>query len=1344
MILYQKLTANPDSSPFQSSPFTSSIDGNSSPRLFWSGRDPVTPNRLNSENFFAGKESSPSPTRRTSLEKLQKASRVKNSNMFAREQKREYDPTCVPVVERPLIKTWQGNAFGGNSPDILRSPRQTSPYRHWRGNSVGSGPGSPLPCFNRSPSKTPTQNGLNETKPRNREQVSPTKSSLSAGRYRDSADAEAHSEDASAEERHLPPGRKLHRHAKSVTFDAAPPQVNEYEMATPDLSSVGTGSRENSLESQDDDDVNECDYSLEHDNSFDASLEDIEKTPVVGPEDWRNESPSLQSNGFQTDRFEDLLHDASHRQSSDPRQYPLLAPTERRTDSLNSNSEQRPLPPIPRLFTPEKRINSSSSVGLSAAAERAKNSPRNLPSPPLAPSVTKADIHGLSGGRMSLGERLKLMMLQDEENPKSDLESQRDRRMRRASNRDRSSETPERKSTINVHEDEGSMDELQSIGNYQLPPRISRESILRKVKGQSATYRESGYKFSSPITNSSPDHSQYPDPDVPIPSTENEWGFADENKENDDNTGGVTIKREPDEESSIDIRDIPDIPLQSCCFDESEDDSMLQHEETQSQYSEPSSENQPHLEEINHLLHDRDKIIPPDPATTEKDISKWEDVDFQDEEKKTISSDSIDQGTFTDPKNIVESNSKIQAEFQSANEVRELSNCPETPTKFRRPSSMAEQNGSSWGSGGSTDEFEVGTPESVIHHRIWDTTPRESPSIPEQVATIRSASGSSKLKTRPSATPSDLESMREARRNFSGEVPLVPPIPDKHRDRPLSVDREFAQSFGSACERSPSFKRSLTLDIGNDISLNLENDFDRVVEAQKRGYLMRQNTKIVVASSDIETESSLHGARSAENSPLKLKHSESWTVEPWNGQRRKSSAHSKTNPRNRQTSGSAPPLPGQKSSSTSVTDDSSIEEANERGRLFVKVLGVKDLNLPLPISEQTWFNLTLDNGVHCVTTAWLELGRNAPVGQEFELVVPKDLEFQLTLNVKLEKPIPKRVESPTKGFKVHKPSTFSKVFSSPKKRKEIEARFREEEKRNAQLKEQEALAKRKSNLPTTWDLLSPFAAEDGSFGRSYVCLKDHESRCYGRPYVVDVSCFNEWATEQVNNTSSVMSKRCSTHIQRRAPYKVAKLELQLLFVPMPKGATDDDMPKSMNSCIREMREAEKALSRSWEGHLSQQGGDCPYWRRRYFKLVGSKLTAFHETTRQPRVTINLANACKLIDDRSALIQKETIGKGGKRRKSGFAEEEEGYMFVEEGFRIRFRNGEVIDFYADTSADKESWMRVLDGCIGKESDTKRAWCSLVLKREQSIRRHGEQDANGRKASRLHQRTKSSLA
>ena len=130
-----------------------------------------------------------------------------------------------------------------------------------------------------------------------------------------------------------------------------------------------------------------------------------------------------------------------------------------------------------------------------------------------------------------------------------------------------------------------------------------------------------------------------------------------------------------------------------------------------------------------------------------------------------------------------------------------------------------------------------------------------------------------------------------------------------------------------------------------------------------------------------------------------------------------------------------------------------------------------------------------------------------------------------------------------------------------------------------------------------------------------------------------------------------------------------------------------------------------------------------YWRRRFFKLVGTKLTAYHEATLQPRATINLAKATKLIDDKSALTQREISTKGGGRRKSAFAEEEEGYMFVEEGFRIRFANGEVIDFYADSTERKEEWMLALSQIVGKaiasSSTSVKGWTEMVLKREKSM-------------------------
>lgn len=104
---------------------------------------------------------------------------------------------------------------------------------------------------------------------------------------------------------------------------------------------------------------------------------------------------------------------------------------------------------------------------------------------------------------------------------------------------------------------------------------------------------------------------------------------------------------------------------------------------------------------------------------------------------------------------------------------------------------------------------------------------------------------------------------------------------------------------------------------------------------------MRQNTKLVAATDQ------------ADFSPVKQTRPKSWTVEPWNGQARKRSIRKRTGG----AGGPVPPLPGQESNAAAVNAEEDVaadmatDESGERGRLFVKVMGVKDLELPLPKSE---------------------------------------------------------------------------------------------------------------------------------------------------------------------------------------------------------------------------------------------------------------------------------------------------------------------------------------------------------------------------------------------------------
>ena len=126
---------------------------------------------------------------------------------------------------------------------------------------------------------------------------------------------------------------------------------------------------------------------------------------------------------------------------------------------------------------------------------------------------------------------------------------------------------------------------------------------------------------------------------------------------------------------------------------------------------------------------------------------------------------------------------------------------------------------------------------------------------------------------------------------------------------------------------------------------------------------MRQNTKVVVASNRQISEEMKNAdsvQEEAQSTPGRRRRpsGKTWKAEPWNGRiRRQSTRRSNIVPERRMKVGSIPSLPGTEGVvseplDTLAEEQLSFEEDNpdgvERGRLFVKVLGIKDLELPLP------------------------------------------------------------------------------------------------------------------------------------------------------------------------------------------------------------------------------------------------------------------------------------------------------------------------------------------------------------------------------------------------------------
>ncbi|KAF4548773.1 PH domain-containing protein 1 [Elsinoe fawcettii] len=1285
----KKMLVTDGSSPKDTQPMRS-------PKSIWS-REGMSPGRFGQEN--SPERENIVPSKRSSIENLKKASRVANSPMFARESRDKYDPSSSPIIERPLTDRPLSDRIQQNPFSRFDSiKKENNPFR------------SPeRPTHRRTESRTDIVDSFQPTSP----SASPHKSSLTANsRYGNSLVMDM---DGSMEEdSRAPTPRQSLRPAKSVTFQTSPPEINEYEQQTPEPSSVASGSREGSYESDDYEDNSFDRASEDQEDSFDASLEDTDKTPVVLPGDWRHASPSTACTDL-IDDDDDVFAEGSPPPTATPS---TLAPSQQstRSESITSEGSVRPLPPIPGMNSPERGRRSSAS--LTAAAERASSAQRILPTPPRPASISKDEILRMREAGMSREDRMGLLALQEslaEDGRRGSVVTSASNKLQAA-----------------VQEDN---DEVGDLPEFDYAPQISRESILKKVKAdlnqdyvddeaveQESLYSEQGLDYSDLARL---------DPDTAIPSRETSTNFDGLD---------IPIKEEP-EESVLDLDHIPVLSYDPAALGEM-DSPYVGGQRQSSVVHHTSADAESADEGTNDPLN-----IPRD--TT--DIKQGAGLGISDNEKFSTPAEEPTKsklGNETSLPFLASFLGKTDYDFGLKDYMSLSTTTEKKETTVASIGPIAAGLRTSLSSAGDDESTQRDT--SVDTPSVYDQPiMEEAPVIPERKATIKTGG---KLKTRASGTTADLQAVIQAQREAM-EAEDMPEMPAHYRPSSNSSDGASVISGtssknDSAVGSAQEIKLDLPIsssdaELGTSFSLSAE--MERVMDAQKKGYLMRQNTKVVHAShrnfsnDTAVSNSSASSAPSVSTMQTERKVSEKFIqTEPWNGKVRRKSGRVSSG--RRSNIGVAPPVPGHESALGTLEEHSILSDVDpdvERGRLFVKVVGVKDLDLPLPRNDRLFFQLTLDNGLHCVTTANLDLGRNAPIGQEFELVVQQELEFQLTLTTVLP-PKPKVVAtnsglsgtSAGSGRKSPTKSMFSRLLSSPKKRAEAERKAQAEAEAEERRRVEEAERRRVQDRPTVWDKLRDLVdAQTGSFARAYVGLKGYEEGCYGRVSQVDVPLYNEWAMEKdFNVVSSVRSKRSNGFgmgmrdgVVRRPPYQVGKLEVQLLYIPRGKGVEEEDMPKSMSSAIREMKEAEKVKSVKHEGYLSQQGGDCPYWRRRFFRLSSTRLTAYHEHTMQPRATINLSKASRLIDDKTSLVADPNAANttSKKRRKSAFAEEDDGYQFVEEGFRLRFSNGETIDFYADSTAQKDEWMVALSQALGRPgsaSGKAAKWTDLVLAQE----------------------------
>ncbi|GAA5899981.1 hypothetical protein JCM6882_007017 [Rhodosporidiobolus microsporus] len=333
------------------------------------------------------------------------------------------------------------------------------------------------------------------------------------------------------------------------------------------------------------------------------------------------------------------------------------------------------------------------------------------------------------------------------------------------------------------------------------------------------------------------------------------------------------------------------------------------------------------------------------------------------------------------------------------------------------------------------------------------------------------------------------------------------------------------------------------------------------------------------------------------------------------------------------------------------------------GQLFVHLRDVTFDNVPMPRQRVT-VTATLDNGRQRVDAATRELGAKVSLKKEFELVCSEALAFSIHFSVPPAPPPPAPAPSPapTPPASPSKPHRALRIFSSPKKRSATPTRL-------------PAPAP-----PPTPDPFYDYVSPDGQLATARVVFASEAAECRLQKKRILVP---------FGPKASKSPRSCS-----------GSLVVELLFVPAVPGVTKASLPKSMDEVVEGLELADWATKITHQSVLTQLGGDCPVWRRRQVKLRGSTLVPYSEVTKRSFVEINLA-----LVDRIEDLNNPSMPTPGSRASKYDEDDDVGRM--DNSFRLVFKDGNRIDFFADSIEAKAQWLAVLNTVVGKADNKKTA-------------------------------------
>ncbi|ORY25090.1 hypothetical protein BCR39DRAFT_309113 [Naematelia encephala] len=348
--------------------------------------------------------------------------------------------------------------------------------------------------------------------------------------------------------------------------------------------------------------------------------------------------------------------------------------------------------------------------------------------------------------------------------------------------------------------------------------------------------------------------------------------------------------------------------------------------------------------------------------------------------------------------------------------------------------------------------------------------------------------------------------------------------------------------------------------------------------------------------------------------------------------------------------------------------------------VFVKVLGVEGLAIPIP-EHQTMFCITLDNGIDYIRTPYTVLAEGARVNQEFSLVEHPNFEFSLSLDIRRDphilKALHEKSNAPIATLAVSSPakaSGFRGLFGSPRKPKAGRPDSRAGT-------PQPPAAVQIDNIARY--LATPTSS---TIAKTHVAFKPIAKNCEAKVLEIRYPMFAMFKGEP--DRSSVAPEASGSRKQ------VAKITLQIFRLPPLPGLKPEDLPGSIDECLRGIRHHAWHEHEYHEGILTQQGADCALPRRRMFKLIGGNLVAINEVTKKQVASIDLRRMTAVVD----LNQGNNGGAGGSPKSTRTAmtyrprDSDEAWAVRPRSFRVEFGedDDEGIMFVADRNEDKTVW------------------------------------------------------